>query len=154
MHGREPDYRGRDLDEPIMMFVSPNAAVGLGGEREDWMLHRGHVPLGRGIEEVTDEKVRCRIPVGKEWRTLVFRYFTHHGTSFDISHTSVKGASIFHTRGFDILHTDFRYFTHKSPLKKGVLCNHINLLDDNQNQVTHSLTTFNTLHRSRVLWIS
>ena len=75
-----------------------------------------------------------------------FRYFTHPVKGFDISHT-VTQLSIFHTPFLDILHTIFRYSTHRGSFFLFLL----------QSLTCHFLTRntlFNTYLTHRRLWIT
>ena len=52
---RQPLTRGDNLDDVAVMLIAPHPVVGLGRERENRMLHRGHVVLGDGVENIADE---------------------------------------------------------------------------------------------------
>ena len=64
--GRDAVAGGLDVDRQAVVLVAARAQVGLGREREDRMLHRAHVGLGRGVDDVADEEVTLRVSVGKK----------------------------------------------------------------------------------------
>ena len=62
-----PKRAGHDGDFHAVMLVFADMDVGLGGEREDRMLHRSHVILGDGVRHVADEEILDRVAVRQEW---------------------------------------------------------------------------------------
>ena len=75
----------------------------LGWDGENRVLHRGHVSLRGSIENIADKKVCLLHPI-RQKRGTVFRSFTHHTTTFVVSHTK--------STSFVVSHTIFRSFTH------------------------------------------
>ena len=68
--GREAVSGRRDLDPVVAALVATRLHVRLGREREDRMLHRGHVALGGGVDDVADEEVPLGVAVGQERRAI------------------------------------------------------------------------------------
>ena len=62
----QPEDARRDRDFHAVMFVFLDAAVGLGREREDRMLHRAHVVLGNRVRNVADEEILDRMAIRKK----------------------------------------------------------------------------------------
>ena len=65
---RQPLHRGGDLHRRALVRVGQDAPVGPRREREDRVLHRGHVVLGDRVEHVADEEIRRRMAVGQQRR--------------------------------------------------------------------------------------
>ena len=57
---------GDDRDFHAVMLVFADSEVGLGGQREDGMLHRSHVVLGDGVGDVADEEILDRVAIRQE----------------------------------------------------------------------------------------
>src|SRR3546814_1184000 len=54
---RQPFDAGDDFELVAVMLVAEHAPIGLGRERENRMLHRGHVILGDGVENIANEQI-------------------------------------------------------------------------------------------------
>lgn len=86
MDGRQAIRRRFDLDVVGAMFIPPDPVIGLGRKRENRMLHRRHVALGRGVRQVADEEVRLGAAIREEGGTF-FDKLRHVGRYFDTSPT-------------------------------------------------------------------
>ena len=105
VNGRQPIGGGFDLDVVRAALVAADAVIGLGGQGEDGVRHRGHVALRCGVEQVADEEVRCRMTL-RQQRGTDIRTITHHEDIIVLSHT-VSSISYYHPP-----ETRFRTFTH------------------------------------------
>ena len=54
---RQPFDAGDDFELVAVMLVAEHAPIGLGRERENRMLHRGHVILGDSVENIANEQI-------------------------------------------------------------------------------------------------
>ena len=111
VHRGQPVDGGLDLDRHAVVLVAAEPRVGLSREREDGVLHRAHIALGRGIEYVTDEEVALWITVGQQrvvcyGGLLAKRHFTHREAYNDTSHTPWTKRHFAH--GVSTLHTQAR----------------------------------------------
>jgi hypothetical protein len=111
MNGRQAIRGGLHLYEHCPMFIAADAVVRFRGQRKDWMFHRRHVRLGRGVHQVTNEEVRSGRRGGRSLAMSVIAADT------SILHTPSQANSILHTPAshFDISPTGhrLRWFTHR-----------------------------------------
>ena len=73
--GRQAQRAGDDRDFHAVMLVFADVQVGLGGQREDGMLHRSHVVLGDGVGHVANEKILDRVTIRQEAACVLSCYY-------------------------------------------------------------------------------
>src|SRR3546814_4632421 len=71
------------------MLVAEHAPIGLGRERENRMLHRGHVILGDGVENIANEQIGIGIANRQQGRATLraVRGFVDGKRKFGVSLT-------------------------------------------------------------------
>src|SRR3546814_17608051 len=71
------------------MLVAEHAPIGLGRERENRMLHRGHVILGDGVENIANEQIGIGIANWQQGRATLraVRGFVDGKRKFGVSLT-------------------------------------------------------------------